>query len=444
VTWGVLKPTIILPATAEQWDEATLRCALRHELEHVARWDFLTHCVSRMVCAAYWFHPLVWTAWRRLRLEAERACDDAVLREDDARDYASLLVSTAQREPADMRQPLLAMAGRGDLAARVSAVLDNYQSRGRVGRRRATGLIVMGAIAILGVSAITVAHAMPQAQPTAIAARPLTFETASLKRNQGVGRSLMYLTEDAGGNPGIGPDGRVQWMTATNVTARFLLLSAYTFELYSNDAIARPDQVDNAPGWVDSDRFDIVAKAPSRVTPEQMNEMMRSLLTERFKLVAHRGSKEFPIYALVLSRPDGGPGPRMTPSHIDCGSKPGVSSACGLSSTAGRLVGRGVTMAHFVKFLPAHVSSDVTRQMFDRTGLIGRFDFTLEWTPDPVGPRPAERSGQAQDRPLASRFESNAPNFLAALSEQLGLRLDNQLAPKPVLVIDKIEPPTEN
>ena len=97
MTCGVLKPAIILPASAEQWDEATLRCALTHELEHVARWDFLTHCLSRMVCAAYWFHPLVWAAWRRLRLEAERACDDAVLREDDAEDYASLLVSIAQR-----------------------------------------------------------------------------------------------------------------------------------------------------------------------------------------------------------------------------------------------------------------------------------------------------------------------------------------------------------
>ena len=136
-----------------------------------------------MVCAAYWFHPLVWAAWRRLRLEAERACDDAVLREDDARDYASLLVSIAQREPADTRRPLLAMAGRDDLAARVAAVLDNDQTRGRVGRRRATGLIVAGAIAILGVAPITVARAMPQTQATGAAAPSLTSAAASIKRN---------------------------------------------------------------------------------------------------------------------------------------------------------------------------------------------------------------------------------------------------------------------
>ena len=168
MTCGVLKPAILLPAIAEHWDEATLRCALRHELEHVARRDFLTHCVSRMVCAAYWFHPLVWAAWRRLRLEAERACDDAVLREDDAREYASLLVAIAQQETAGTRHPLPAMADRGDLATRVAAVLNIDQPRGRVGNYRATGLIVTGAIAIVGVASMTVTRAIPQTQSTGV------------------------------------------------------------------------------------------------------------------------------------------------------------------------------------------------------------------------------------------------------------------------------------
>ena len=209
MTCGVLKPAIILPASAQQWDEASLRCALRHELEHVARWDFLTHCLSRIVCAAYWFHPLVWAAWRRLRLEAERACDDAVLREDDARDYASLLVSIAQREAADTRQPLLAMAGRDDLAARVAAVLDHDQARGRVGRRRATGLIVAAAMAMLGVAPITVARAMPQTQATSRAPSPTSQPRPSSATRQPGSRQV---------------DGR---MIATNVTVRDLLIFAF-------------------------------------------------------------------------------------------------------------------------------------------------------------------------------------------------------------------------
>lgn len=221
MTCGILRPAIILPATAEQWDEATLRCALRHELEHIARWDFLTHCLSRAVCAAYWFHPLVWAAWRRLRLEAERACDDAVLREDGATEYASLLVSLAQREAAEVRQPLLAMAGRGDLAARVRAVLDSCQTRGRIGRRRATALIVTGAIAIFGIASITVAHEMPETQTRRTAASPTTFEAASLKRNPS---SKIW---HAGGR-----------MIATNVSLRHLLTFAFGVR-----------DVDNAPWW---------------------------------------------------------------------------------------------------------------------------------------------------------------------------------------------------
>jgi bla regulator protein BlaR1 len=439
MTCGVLKPAIILPATAQQWDEAALRCAIRHELEHVARWDFLTHCLSRMVCAVYWFHPLVWAAWRRLRLEAERACDDAVVREDDARDYASLLVFIAQREPAGKRQPLLALAGRDDLVARVAAVLDDDQARGRVGRRWATGLILTGAIATIGVAPITVVRALPQTPVTGTAPRPLRFETASLRRNEGVGNPMTQFTEDAGGKPGVGLDGRIQWLTATNTTARVLLLLAYELREFH--------QIDNAPGWVDSDRFDVVANAPSRATPQQAREMLQSLLAERFKLEAHRGSKEFPIYALVLGRPDGSPGPRMTPSQIDCRSR---SGDCGLSGAAGRLAGRGVTMAQLSRLLAMQLGTQIRfdRPVTDRTGLSGAFDFTLDWIPDPKA-RDLLAPSQAalrlsQYRPYAFPLESNAPNFLAALREQLGLRLDNQLAPEPVLVIDKIEPPREN
>ena len=178
--------------------------------------------------------------------------------------------------------------------------------------------------------------------------------------------------------------------------------------------------------------------------------MLRSLLADRFKLEAHRGSKEFPLYALVLSRPDGSPGPRLTPSQLDCRSRPGVSSPCGLSGTVGRLVGRGITMAQLVHILPKHVAAGsrigLDRPLIDRTNLSGAFDFTLEWTPDPVAPEISAPSQAALSpyRAYTRPLELNAPNFLAALPEQLGLRFDHRLAPAPVLVIDRIEPPVEN
>ena len=80
------------------------------------------------------------------------------------------------------------------------------------------------------------------------------------------------------------------------------------------------------------------------------------------------------------------------------------------------------------------------RQVIDRTGLSGRFDFTVEWTPDATQSLPAE-TNPPRYRPFISPLESSAPRLLAALEEQLGLKLDSQLATEPVLVIDKIERP---
>ena len=177
--------------------------------------------------------------------------------------------------------------------------------------------------------------------------------------------------------------------------------------------------------------------------------MMQSLLAERFKLVAHLGSKEFPIYALVPSRSDGNLGPRMAPSQIDCTSMAGASSPCGLSGTSGRLVGRGLTLAQLIKVLPNHLGGGRHRVSFDRrvidgTGLSGAFDFTVEWTPDTIS-QELGMSGTTprlvQYREFAFPIETNAPNFVKALHEQLGLMLETRWTPEPVLVIDQIERP---
>jgi uncharacterized protein (TIGR03435 family) len=328
------------------------------------------------------------------------------------------------------------MAGRDDLAARVAAVLDDDQARGRLGRRRATGLFVTGGVVILSVAPITIERAVAQIQTTVGTAPFARFETAFIERSQDSDvRSRIELFR-------VFADGRI----ATNVTVRQLLFAAYGHPV---NGVRGPHQIDIAPEWVDSDRFDIVAKAPSGATPRQAGEMLQSLLAERFKLVAHRGSREFPIYALVLAR-EGWLGTRMTPSQLDCRAKPGESSTCGLSGTGGRIAGRGITMAQLVRLLPKHLDRQVRfdRPVIDRTGLSGAFDFTLEWTPDPVAQEilpPSQAAARLPgDRAYAFPLESNAPNFLAALREELGLHLENQLAPEPVLVIDKIERPTEN
>jgi uncharacterized protein (TIGR03435 family) len=424
LTCGVLRPSVILPLSGRDWDEPSLRRAFRHELDHVARWDLLTNYLSRMICAAYWFHPLVWAAWRRLRLEAEKACDDAVVVEDDARDYALLLVSIA-RPPGSGHPPLLAMASRDDLTARVAALLDQTQTRGRVGRRLAVGLIVIAAAAVFGIAPITVVRAVPQSQVTS-PPPSTTFADASIKRLPNA--QMMRV------------DGRI---TVTGLTVQNLLTMAFAVR-----------EVVDAPYWVRMDRFDIVANAPNDVTQTGESKNLQALLTERFKLVAHRETRDFPVYALVLARPDRSLGPQLTPSQADCSRRDailaravggvvpaadaGAPSNCSTSSSDGRIVGSGVTLEEFARNLPMHLRFYPAGHLFappllDRTGLTGRFDFRLEWEQD-------EFAGAT----AASGLESKAPRFLAALQQQLGLTIESQLAPAPVLVIDSIEPPSEN
>jgi beta-lactamase regulating signal transducer with metallopeptidase domain len=133
MTCGVVHPVIVLPWDAENWNQEDLNRAIVHELEHVRRRDPVSGCLARVASAVYWFHPMVWIARRRLVLEAERSCDDAVLRYSEGTAYADQLVVLAKRLSAAQRLPFLAMANRADLATRVRAVLDSRQQRGRAG-----------------------------------------------------------------------------------------------------------------------------------------------------------------------------------------------------------------------------------------------------------------------------------------------------------------------
>lgn len=177
LTCGAWRPAIVLPMDAENWPEADLTRALVHELEHIRRWDWLSQCLARTVCALYWFHPMAWMAWRRFGLEAERSCDDAVLERSEATAYADQLVELARRL-AGAKPPVLAMASRADLSRRVGAVLDGAQRRGRAG---VVPVAMSGFVAAMLVFAISpvkiVAAATTAAQPIS-QARPISDAAA--------------------------------------------------------------------------------------------------------------------------------------------------------------------------------------------------------------------------------------------------------------------------
>jgi beta-lactamase regulating signal transducer with metallopeptidase domain len=135
LTFGVLRPSIILPASARGWAEADVRHALVHEMEHIARRDWPLLLLVEAACAVYWFNPLVWMARRRLCLEAELACDDAVLREHEPSGYARQLVALAEEMSNPRAELALGMAKRSDLSIRVTALLDSSRRRGGAGMR---------------------------------------------------------------------------------------------------------------------------------------------------------------------------------------------------------------------------------------------------------------------------------------------------------------------
>ena len=156
VTFGWSRPTIALPMDAREWSESDLRRAFVHELEHVRRGDWPMQLAARAICAGYWFHPLVWVAWRQLCLESERACDDAVVNRAEQADYAEQLLILAERLARSQAQPVLSMANRSDLSVRVRAVLDRTQLRGRAGVSLVAATVAAASVFVLAVAPVRV------------------------------------------------------------------------------------------------------------------------------------------------------------------------------------------------------------------------------------------------------------------------------------------------
>ena len=248
--------------------------------------------------------------------------------------------------------------------------------------------------AALAVLAGALSAAAQQVQPDAGATA--SFEVASVKPNKG---------GTLGGGPPSQPNGGYR---ATNVALKSVIANAYEVRIF---------QIEGGPAWLTSERFDIVARGregtPDRLRPA----MLRQLLAERFKFVAHFEAKEQQVYALVLLRSDGRLGPGLTPSAP--GSESGVPLPS-LTNGVGRIAGKAVLLDTFAAVLAGQFSQMVT----NRTGLSGQFDIDLRYTPSTA--------------PAAPEF----PSIFTAVQEQLGLKLEPDRAAVRVLVIDGVERPT--
>ena len=166
LTFGVLKPVVLLPTAAAAWDEERLRVVLLHEFAHIRRLDALTQTLAQVACALFWFNPLVWWGAHRLRVERERACDDYVLaRGTRASAYAAHLLDIARTLRARTPIGAVSMAHRGELEGRLLAILEPERRR-EILSRAVTGAAALAfAVVLLPLAAF---------KPWNVQAQPLT------------------------------------------------------------------------------------------------------------------------------------------------------------------------------------------------------------------------------------------------------------------------------
>ncbi len=258
--------------------------------------------------------------------------------------------------------------------------------------------------------------AQAQQQPPAPAGpMPKAFEVASIKPNAANDNRVMLRMAPGGS------------FTATGVTLKLLISQAYDM---------RNHQIIGGPGWMDSDRFDINAKGPEgmpdRVPPEVLRPMLRALVEDRFQLKYHTEERELPVYVLV----QGKGGHKMKVAETPAaGGPPGGNRRV--------MVNRGELHAQSapIALLVQQLAQQLGRTVIDKTGLTGAFDFDLQWTPD--GPREGGGAPPASADAIAAS-DSSGPTIFTALQEKLGLRLESQKGPVPVLLIDSVSKPTEN
>ncbi len=228
------------------------------------------------------------------------------------------------------------------------------------------------------------------------------FEVVSVKPNTS-GSGGSHLSSDRA------------MLTGTNLSLKNLILMAYQIKDYQLEG----------PEWLASERFDIAARFPQALPADPvkydaaLGAMMQKMLAGRFRLAIHRDQKIFAVYGLVVGRK---------------GIKFKAVADTGSSSKSNNThyTGRGVSMSQFAEFLGRRMDLPV----LDMTGLQGVYELTLNWVPE--ARESGDGKGAAADTP-------SGPSLLDALTEQLGLKLENRKAPLEIVVVDHADRvPVEN
>jgi bla regulator protein blaR1 len=420
--FGIARPVLVWPeGISERLDDAHLEAILTHEVRHVRRRDNLTAALHMVVEAVFWFHPLVWWLGGRLMEERERACDEEVLELGSERQvYAESILKVCEF---CVGSPLACVSGvtGADLKKRIVNIMTERVVRKLDFSRKlllsAAALVAVAAPIVFGLANATQSQAQSQAETAGAGAA--AYKSASIKPSNSANGAFQPVAIM------FGHDG----FTARSATLQAVMQVAYGVQ---------PNQISAAPEWVNSEKFDIdvrlgdspaegAPKAAGDIGIEQLRLMLQALLADRFKLTLHRETKELPVYELTVAE-DG-------PKFQETKSGPGM-----MKMGRGELIDEGTTLEPLVEQL----SMQLGRPVLDKTGLKGNYNFTLKWTPgehESAMFNGAPDSRQSSENLSASESGSS---ILAAVQEQLGLKLESQTSPIGVLVIDHVEKPAEN
>jgi len=444
--YGIRRPVLLLPTgIVDELTSAQLEAILAHELCHIRRRDNLAAAIHMAVEAVFWFHPLVWWLGARLMDERERACDEEVLHAgSEPQVYAEGLLKICELY---LESPLQCVAGvtGANLRQRIEAIMANRFVLSLTVTKKmilaAAGTAALAFPAVLGMfNAVPTVRSQPAAAALPIGGASGASSPAPLYTSAGTvtapsapiqiaqvrpaptqpkespttpppefdSASIKPYVSSGGGSRGVGPGGPAAAVITSGglrftpgrvisapigVTARKIIMEAFHLTQF---------QLSGGPGWLDSDRFSLEAKAEG-ADESHLREMLRTLLAKRFRLALRAETREMPVYDLVVGKngtklhewKEGDPMPEFHgPQNFR---------------------DRG-TMQHFADFLSG--APGVDRPVLERTGLQGIYVFYVEWEDDGA--------------------------FLPAMQEQLGLKLAPDKAPIETFVIDQIEKPDPN
>jgi bla regulator protein BlaR1 len=440
--FGIFQPLLVWPeGISEHLEDTHLEAIIGHEVWHVRRRDNLAAAIHMVVESIFWFHPIVWWIGARLIEERERACDEEVLASgSDRQIYAESILKICEF---CVGSPLACVSGvtGADLKKRIVRIMSGRGPRKLDFSRKlllsTAGFASVAVPVVFGLLNATQSRAEGQAQITG--ALPPLYEVVSInptsiKPNKSGGPlgSMWFATDE---------------FTATDVTLRMVIKAAYKIE---------DDQIEGAPDWLNSEKFDINAKWDKSVVDaleelsqdQQMLErrrMLQALLADRFRLTLHREAYHFPTYELVIAQN----GPKLQEAKPGNTHPNGITDMYGkghsglMSMRGGQLIAQGVPVPLLVKELLRELSRESGGCIIeDKTGLKGNYDFTLQWTPkESEAPMFRGTDGGQPRKPRTLSPESNWPSLFTAIQEQLGLKLEPQNGPGEILVIDHVEKP---